>query len=74
MISYRDHTDILADAYRAEHVPQFKRGLVWCRECGMCLRVDAFVALRSGWPTHCGATMTVDSPDEQREFQQRSRK
>lgn len=48
-----------------DQVPALKRGIVWCRACGHSRRVDSAEAMRSGWPTHCGATMTIDGPDEQ---------
>jgi hypothetical protein len=50
-----------------EQVPQLKRGQVWCHTCGHTERVDSAACLRSGWPTHCGETMSIDSPDERRE-------
>jgi predicted Abi (CAAX) family protease len=45
-------------------VPQLARGRVWCRSCGASRVVDSAVALRLGWPKHCGATMTIDAPEE----------
>lgn len=56
--------DIYDDA--VEHSPQLKRGLVWCTECGERQRVDSAECLRTGWPKHCGYTMTLDSPEERR--------
>jgi len=53
-------------------VPQLKRGLVWCRNCGASERVDSATALRRGWPKCCGQTMTIDSPDE-REVKDKSK-
>ena len=50
-------------------IPQFKRGQVWCRECGHTQKVNSANALGSGWPKHCGYTMTIDSPEEQKELQ-----
>lgn len=47
-----------------EQVPQLKRGRVWCHECGHTEQVNSANALRSGWPTHCGYTMGIDSPEE----------
>ena len=49
-----------------ESVPQLKRGLVWCRECGRQQRVDSGKRLQYGWPKCCGYTMTIDSPEEQK--------
>lgn len=43
--------------------PQLKRGLVWCKQCGSELRVDAIDCLKSGWPICCNVTMTIDHPD-----------
>lgn len=57
-----DFTRVVAD------VPQLRRGRVWCRSCGHSERVDSAHALSSGWPTHCGSTMTIDSPAEQARF------
>lgn len=45
-------------------VPQLRRGIVWCVTCGSSQRVDSANALRHGWPTCCGQTMTIDSPEE----------
>ncbi len=33
---------------------------VYCRSCGITELVDGGEALRSGWPKHCGATMSLD--------------
>jgi hypothetical protein len=33
---------------------------VYCRSCGITELVDGEEALRSGWPKHCGATMSLD--------------
>ena len=45
-------------------VPQLQRGRVWCTECGHSRRVDVAFAMRYEWPKCCGATMTIDSPEE----------
>ena len=47
-----------------DEVPQLKRGRVWCHECGHTERVDSRACLASGWPKHCGYTMSIDSPAE----------
>lgn len=44
--------------------PKLSRGLVWCHECGRTQRVDSRRCLQFGWPTHCGYTMSLDSPKE----------
>jgi hypothetical protein len=49
----------------AQSHPSLTRGQVWCRTCGHTERVDSANALRTGWPKHCGYTMTIDSPAEQ---------
>lgn len=49
----------------AESHEKLRRGQVWCRRCGSTKRVDAEVALRTGWPKCCGNTMTIDAPGEQ---------
>lgn len=54
-----------------ESVPQLARGRVWCRACGHSERVDSAGSLRQGWPQHCGSTMTIDSPEEQRRLSAR---
>jgi hypothetical protein len=36
-------------------------------------RVDSAGALSHGWPTCCGSTMTIDSPEEQRAFKNEAR-
>ena len=47
-------------------IPQFKRGMVWCRQCGRSQKTDAVAnTLGGGWPKCCGYTMTIDSPEEQ---------
>lgn len=46
--------------------PSLARGKVWCRRCGGSRAVDPAECLRSGWPICHGATMTIDSPEEQR--------
>lgn len=46
-------------------IPQIKRGQVWCRACGFTRKTDGMKAITSGWPKHCGYTMTLDSPEEQ---------
>lgn len=52
----------------AKSHPSLERGQVWCRECGNTKRVDTTSALQNGWPKCCGYTMTIDSPDEQRQL------
>lgn len=52
--------DTLATAH-----PSLTRGQVWCRTCGYTEQVSASFAMKHGWPKHCGATMTIDSPEEQ---------
>jgi hypothetical protein len=47
-----------------ESVPRLKRGIVWCRECGASQKVNSAQCLTTGWPTCCGYTMTIDSPEE----------
>ena len=49
-------------------VPQLARGRVWCSTCGATQRVDSAGALSHGWPKCCGHTMTIDSPEEQRQL------
>jgi hypothetical protein len=44
--------------------PKLARGRVWCLSCGASRVVDSAVAMRVGWPTCCGATMTIDGPGE----------
>jgi len=44
--------------------PKLARNRVWCTTCGHTQEVDSGVALRNGWPEHCGYTMTIDSPEE----------
>jgi hypothetical protein len=45
--------------------PRLNRGQVWCRTCGVTLRVDPAECLKRGWPKCCGQTMTIESPEEQ---------
>lgn len=40
------------------------RGRAWCRSCDRSVAVDPTGALRHGWPHCCGATMTIDAPEE----------
>lgn len=47
--------------------PKLTRGIVWCRKCGREQKVDSVRCLEHGWPTCCGETMTIDSPDERKE-------
>lgn len=47
-----------------EESPKLKRGKVWCVTCGASKSIDSAAALRRGWPRCCGATMTIDSPEE----------
>ena len=48
----------------ASSSPQMARGQVWCHSCGNTQKVDSAGCLRHGWPKCCGATMTIDSPQE----------
>ncbi len=52
------------DARHIAALPQLKRGRVWCTTCGHSQSVNSNECLRSGWPKHCGYTMTIDSPEE----------
>jgi hypothetical protein len=47
-------------------VPQLKRGLVWCHQCGRTQKVNSANSLESGWPKCCGYTMSIDSPEERK--------
>ena len=47
------------------------RGRVWCRRCSATQAVDPAHCLQHGWPKCCGATMTIDSPEEQRALARR---
>jgi len=50
----------------AKSEPQLVRGQVWCHACGDTRKVDSAYCLRHGWPLCCGATMSIDSPQERR--------
>lgn len=54
-----------------DRVPQLRRGQVWCTVCGHTEQVDASESLATGWPKHCGYTMTIDSPEERAAFTHR---
>jgi RecJ-like exonuclease len=43
-------------------IPQYKRGMVWCKTCGKSQKVDAVQCLKTGWPECCGYTMSIDPP------------
>ena len=47
------------------------RGRVWCRTCQRSQAVDPVHCLQHGWPSCCGTTMTIDSPEEQRTLARR---
>ncbi len=47
-----------------ECAPQLSRGQVWCFRCGATFKVSSGECFRSGWPTCCGETMSIDSPEE----------
>lgn len=51
-----------------DQVPSLKRGIVWCTVCGYSQNVNSVNALQTGWPKHCGYTMTIDSPEERQNF------
>lgn len=51
----------------AECHPALKRNRVWCRQCGREQAVDSAHCFQHGWPQCCGKTMTIDSPNEQKE-------
>jgi len=51
----------------AAEVPQLRRGMVWCYTCGREERVDSAASLKHGWPTCCGFTMSIDSPEERQQ-------
>ncbi len=48
----------------AKSHPSLMRGRVLCAKCGTFRDVDAARCLRDGWPTCCGATMSIDKPKE----------
>ncbi len=58
----------------ADDIPQLRRGMVWCVTCGRAERVDSESCLRGGWPTCCGYTMTIDSPEERATMAQQRKK
>lgn len=45
-------------------IKKLERGRVWCVKCGRSQDVDSAVCFQNGWPTCCGETMTIDSPEE----------
>lgn len=46
-------------------IPQFKRGQVWCLECGHIQKTNGVKnTFGDGWPKCCGYTMSLDSPEE----------
>lgn len=49
--------------------PSLSRGQVWCRTCGATIKVNSADSLSNGWPKCCGYTMTIDSPEEQKQLQ-----
>ncbi len=48
-------------------IPQVKRGLVYCHECGRQESIEGKNCFRTGWPKCCGYTMSLDSPEERRD-------
>lgn len=40
------------------------RGQLWCYTCGKTEKVNSGKCLSLGWPTCCGETMSLDSPEE----------
>lgn len=54
--------------------PKISRGRVWCHECGSIVRVDPSNCFRSGWPKCCGLTMSLDSPEERKQYDNNSNK
>lgn len=52
----------------AESHPSLLRGREWCTRCSSFRAVNAAAALRNGWPRCCGMTMTIDSPQEQKDL------
>jgi hypothetical protein len=49
--------------------PKIKRGMVWCHTCGRSEKVDPERCLVTCWPSCCGETMSIDSPDERAALQ-----
>lgn len=49
----------------AESHAHLARGRVWCRACQRSEAVEPAQCFQSGWPSCCGMTMTIDSPEEQ---------
>ena len=41
-----------------------RRGRVWCLQCGETMLVQPRTCFREGWPTCCGETMSLDTPEE----------
>lgn len=48
----------------ASEVYEIRRGMCWCVMCGRRRVVDGAQCLAHGWPTCCGQTMTIDSPQK----------
>jgi hypothetical protein len=61
----------LRDQIAAMSHAHLARGRVWCRRCQRSEPVDPAQSMRQGWPRCCGATMTIDSPQEQRALARR---
>lgn len=45
-------------------VPGLQEGRLFCSSCGRTAHVDPREALAGGWPVCCGATMSLDTPQE----------
>lgn len=51
------------------NLPQVKRGVLWCTQCGYNIKVDMAECMAMGFPTCCGYTMTMDSPEERSKYE-----
>lgn len=60
LVGLNEHTASAA----AGSDPKLRRGMVWCKRCGHAQPVDSAECLHIGWPKCCGATMTIDAPEE----------
>jgi hypothetical protein len=50
----------------AEIAARIARGVCYCTRCEAMKTVNGAACLEKGWPRHCMATMSIDTPEERR--------
>ena len=50
--------------------PKLAAGMAYCHSCERSQHVNSGAAPKTGWPKCCGYTMSLDTPEDRRQFKE----